>query len=379
MSFAAAPPNVREFEFDDANRMRLVKHDGVVAMSYLYNGLDERVYRYGSGIAVTTLYDEDGKWVGDFDVNGQPIQQVIWMDDLPVGLLVGAGASQKLFYIEADALGTPRVVIDPDRNVAVWRWDLAGEAFGDSAPNEDVDGDGTAFVFDMRFPGQRYDSATGFNYNYYRDYDPTTGRYLESDPLGLNGGNSTYGYGDASPLMYSDPDGLIAGLVLRVGGRYLLPRLGLHLGAKAATRVAKRQIALHARAKVVARAFKPRYVVGAGCHASSKLLGQSLVNAGVARPAGTAAHHIVAGSAKAAGPSRLVLNRFNIGINDAVNGVFLPANRALAGTTTAAIHSTVHTRAYYQAVNRALSAATSRTEAEAILLQLRQRLLSGGV
>lgn len=261
MSFAAAPPNVREFEYDDANRMRVVKHDGVVAMSYLYNGLDERVYRYGNGIAITSLYDEDGKWLGDYDVNGQPIQQVIWMDELPVGLLVGAGANQKLFYVEADALGTPRVVIDPDRNVAVWRWDLAGEAFGDSAPSEDVDGDGIAFVFDMRFPGQRYDSATGFNYNYYRDYDPTTGRYVESDPIGLSGGNSTYGYGESSPLMHSDPDGLIAGLVLRVGGRYILPRLGIHLGSRAAQRVAQRQGIRHAQAMRAARGGKRHHLI----------------------------------------------------------------------------------------------------------------------
>ena len=39
-----------------------------------------------------------------------------------MGLLVGAGTNQKLYYLEADALGTPRVVIDPVRNVAIWRW-----------------------------------------------------------------------------------------------------------------------------------------------------------------------------------------------------------------------------------------------------------------
>jgi RHS repeat-associated protein len=216
--------------------MRQVKHDGAVAMNYLYNGIGERVYRTGSGQTVTTVYDEAGHWIGDYDATGQPIQQAIWLDDLPVGLLIGAGANQKLFYIEADALGTPRVLIDPDRDVAVWRWNLADEAFGDSVPNQDPDGDGTAFVFDMRFPGQRYDSASGLNYNYFRDYEPGTGRYSQSDPIGLEGGVSTYSYANGSPLVYADPEGLIAGYVVRFIVQRAASRQGLRLGGGYALR-----------------------------------------------------------------------------------------------------------------------------------------------
>ncbi|MBA3487731.1 MAG: RHS repeat-associated core domain-containing protein, partial [Lysobacter sp.] len=112
-------------------------------------------------------------------------------------------------YIEADHLGTPRVVIDPQRDVAVWRWELTGEAFGDSAPNQDPDGDASEFVFNMRFPGQRYDAASGLNYNYFRDYEPGAGRYVESDPIGLDGGISTYGYVGGNSLMWADPSGLV--------------------------------------------------------------------------------------------------------------------------------------------------------------------------
>ncbi len=47
------------------------------------------------------------------------------------------------------------------------------------------------------------------NYNYFRDYDPSTGRYLESDRLGLFGGSfSTYDYTNNNPIMYVDPFGL---------------------------------------------------------------------------------------------------------------------------------------------------------------------------
>ncbi|UTW46643.1 RHS repeat-associated core domain-containing protein [bacterium SCSIO 12696] len=59
----------------------------------------------------------------------------------------------------------------------------------------------------LRFPGQYFDEESGLHYNYFRDYDPATGRYIQSDPIGLGGGISTYGYALQSPVMYFDPDG----------------------------------------------------------------------------------------------------------------------------------------------------------------------------
>ena len=58
-------------------------------------------------------------------------------------------------------------------------------------------------------PGQYYDAETGLNCNYYREYDPSTGRYVESDPIGLDGGSwSTYTYASANPVGISHPSGL---------------------------------------------------------------------------------------------------------------------------------------------------------------------------
>ena len=61
----------------------------------------------------------------------------------------------------------------------------------------------------LRFPGQYYDQETGLHYNFFRDYDPSTGRYVESDPIGLDGGLNTYVYIDNQPLSYIDPLGLV--------------------------------------------------------------------------------------------------------------------------------------------------------------------------
>ncbi len=204
----------KTYVYNELNRMSQVKSGATVLMNYAYNGKGEQVRKLVGSTSTYSLYDEASHWIGDYDSAGTPTQQVIWLGDLPVGALVNTTAGQALHYIEADALGTPRVVVDPTRGAtgtAIWRWDLSGEAYGATAPNQDPDGDATAFVFDMRFPGQRFDAVTGLNYNYYRDgYEPGTGRYSQSDPIGFGGGISTYGYVGGNPLVNSDPSGTSA-------------------------------------------------------------------------------------------------------------------------------------------------------------------------
>ena len=78
----------------------------------------------------------------------------------------------------------------------------------DSYPNEQPTAGLPVFVFNLRFPGQHYDRETGTHYNYFRDYEPGTGRYVQSDPIGLNGGLNTFAYVGGSPLDSVDPYGL---------------------------------------------------------------------------------------------------------------------------------------------------------------------------
>jgi RHS repeat-associated protein len=89
---------------------------------------------------------------------------------------------------------------DGDQNLV---WDAVRRPFGE---REVVAGQVEVL---LGFPGQYYDEETNNYYNYFRDYDPTTGRYLQSDPIGLDGGLNTYAYVGGNPMSFADPKGLI--------------------------------------------------------------------------------------------------------------------------------------------------------------------------
>lgn len=111
-----------------------------------------------------------------------------------------------MVFIHSDHLGTPRAVSKPNGPVV---WNGISDAFWDSAPNKDTDGDGNSFTLNLRYPGQYFDSEIGTSYNYFRNYDPTTGRYTTNDPIGLEGGLNPYFYANANPVVFMDPTGLI--------------------------------------------------------------------------------------------------------------------------------------------------------------------------
>jgi RHS repeat-associated protein len=121
-----------------------------------------------------------------------------------VSVIVNAAVPQ-IYYIHLDHLNTPRLIAD-GTGVTVWIWYQA-EPFGTNPGDENRGGLG-AFEFPSRFPGQYYDLETGVHHNYFRDYEPHIGRYIESDPIGLRGGLNTYAYVGTDPLSWIDPTGL---------------------------------------------------------------------------------------------------------------------------------------------------------------------------
>jgi len=171
------------------------------------------------------VFDEAGHLAGEYDAQGAMVAEYVWLGDTPIAVLKPLAVSNPqggqvvgsiaVFFIQPDELDTPRTIVNSTGTV-VWDWESA--PFGEATPNGNPSGLGQ-FDFRLRFPGQMHDSVTGTNYNYFRDFVPTEGRYLQPDPIGLLGGSpSTFAYSDSDPVDFFDADGLRRGRGSR-GGR----------------------------------------------------------------------------------------------------------------------------------------------------------------
>jgi len=165
-----------------------------ISIQYQYNGLGQRVAKLGTSVSTGAnifSYDPVGNLLGEYDASGNVFIETIWLEGMPVGRLV-TGAQ---FNIIPDHLGAPYAITDTNGNTG-WTWD------------HDPFGNGAAPVYNLRFPGQYFDTETGLHYNMARTYDPVTGRYIQSDPIGLAGGINTYAYVGNNPVVGVDPLGL---------------------------------------------------------------------------------------------------------------------------------------------------------------------------
>jgi RHS repeat-associated protein len=119
------------------------------------------------------------------------------MDGLRIATVAPSG---NICYYHNNHLETPEKMTN-ESGAVVWKADY--KPFGEAT----VDSSSTV-VNNFRFPGQYYDSESGLHYNWNRYYDPTTGRYLTADPIGLKGGLNLYVYVLNNSINRKDPEGL---------------------------------------------------------------------------------------------------------------------------------------------------------------------------
>jgi RHS repeat-associated protein len=174
--------------------------------TYLYNAFRQRVQKVAGGSTTQFVYDEAGHLLAESNGSGTVQREYIWLDNVPVAMVDDTGASPVLYYVHTDQLGTPQKITDGSLNVV---WDGVADPFGNPATGSSV------ALTNLRFPGQYFDAENTLNQNWNRDYDPTTGRYLQADIGGVLLGPNLYIYGDANPLNTIDPLGLYT---LKPGG-----------------------------------------------------------------------------------------------------------------------------------------------------------------
>ncbi|MGD8619769.1 MAG: RHS repeat-associated core domain-containing protein, partial [Gammaproteobacteria bacterium] len=136
------------------------------------------------------------------DINGRTTADAVKF----VNVSGGSKTTTTVSYVHNDHLGTPQAMTDETGDV-VWRamYDPFGKA---TVTVNNV-------ALNVRLPGQYFDAETGLHYNYYRYYEPSIGRYLTSDPIGLGGGSNIYAYVGGKPLKYFDLFGLDAQMCYR--------------------------------------------------------------------------------------------------------------------------------------------------------------------
>jgi RHS repeat-associated protein len=165
--------------------------------TYKYNAFGQRQSQTVTGGGTHFLFGPDGALLAEHNVQGGLVRNYIYLNGRPLAVVDGAGA---VSYILTDQTGQPQKMLNANGTIT---WHRVAGVFGDTV-SQPV---GATAANPLRFPGQQQDAATGLYYNYSRDYDPATGRYLEADPIGLEGGINLYAYVGANPVTRIDPDG----------------------------------------------------------------------------------------------------------------------------------------------------------------------------
>ena len=193
---------VTEYVYNTEDRLSEVRDgSGSLIVSYYYDPFGRRLWKDVGGVRTYFFYADEGL-VAEADGSGTKTKTYgykpgsTWTTD-PLFMTEGG----KYYFYHNDHLGTPQKMTAVNGAVV---WEARYSSFGESQVllTSTVENN-------LRFPGQYYDEETRLHYNWHRYYNPIIGKYLRTDPIGLEGGDNLYLYTKNNPIILTDPYGLI--------------------------------------------------------------------------------------------------------------------------------------------------------------------------
>ena len=187
--------NSRDYIYNQNQRLIRVSEAGSTRGDYVYNEEGHRVSKTVAGTPTIFHYDRDGQLIAESSSSGSTQTEYVYLNGEPITKMTTTATT----FIHTDHLGTPVLMTDA---TAATIWEIEARPFGDSAT---ITGAGS---LNLRFPGQYFDAETGLHQNWHRDYVSSLGRYIQKDPIGLDGGINLFVYVLNSPTTKIDPRGL---------------------------------------------------------------------------------------------------------------------------------------------------------------------------
>lgn len=219
-----------DYSYNATDRLAAVTKNGKEIANYLYDPFGRRISKSVNGVITYYIYSKEGLLV-ELDEQGNLKVAYGWQPNTEFGTSPLWQANVKnndlttsLYnYLHTDHLNTVQLATTSQGQIS---WQGISDAFGKTILNAN-----NQITMNLRFPGQYFDQEANLNYNYFRNYNFELGRYLQADPIGLEGGWNPYTYVSGNPINRVDPMGLLVGQglinkFLNACGSYIADKLG---------------------------------------------------------------------------------------------------------------------------------------------------------